>query len=86
MQLSAFTGFSTYQTSALRMRTEILRTLNRIKSLKRLQWDLVLKSECLEVYIVRITLNQSEVLFTRFCVYKELVCIEGPKPLLKERE
>lgn len=81
MQLSALLNFILTK-SALQMRTEILRTpnnQNRIKSLKMLQWDLVLlKSECLELYIVRITLNHSEVLFTWFCVYKDLVCIEWP--------
>lgn len=57
---------------------------NRIKSLKMSQWDLVLGSQCLEMYVVRITLNHLEVLVPRFCVYKELVCIEGPH-LIKAR-
>lgn len=57
---------------------------NRIKSLKMSQWDLVLGSQCLELYIVRITLNRLEVLVLWFGVYKELVCIEGP-PRIKAR-
>lgn len=78
MQLSAFTGFLYLPTSALRIRTEIVRTQTEQNVLKMLQWDLVLGSLCLELYIVKITLNHAEVLFTWFCVYKELVCIQGP--------
>lgn len=51
---------------------------SRIKSLKMSQWDLVLGSQCLELYIVRITLNHLEVPVPWFCVYQESVCIEGP--------